>query len=152
MKDLQEIKEICESVFGEKMDGSRFRKKQRVKTCFIYVSRIYTERTLEEIAEFLDNNHATLIHHIKNVLPVLMNESSSFESKFQEVCNLLSQKDYFIYESELNLKNIHQLAINQQKKWSNIERKCEKRLNELKKTNKKVFRSKGGNLILTEKD
>ena len=122
---MKKLKEILEFVIKETTEDitvmSRKRAVNDARSIYCKLAREHTGYTFKNIGESLGQNHATVIHSVKNVFPqaVACNESCKRAyNKFNNIANGISEKEVNLINDLkleiIRLKTEKQFTINEQ--------------------------------------
>ncbi len=86
MEEMKKIQLIIEEETGLELN-SPIRDRQHVyaRTIYFKLCRERTHKTLKQIGESINKNHATVIHALKNVFPMLMQYEPTFEKTYSKI-------------------------------------------------------------------
>ena len=86
MEEMKKIQLIIEKETGLELN-SPIRDRQHVyaRTIYFKLCRERTHKTLKQIGESINKNHATVIHALKNVCPMLLQYEPAFEKTYTKI-------------------------------------------------------------------
>lgn len=127
MKELKEIRKICEEVFKEEIVYSRKSEIVDVKSAYAYLAYNYSSSGLTGIGKEIGLDHSTIIHLVKNVFPVRC-EDYRFVNKYER-CERLIKENSTIQNIKIDrLKNNKLIAEHIIEYWTKQINKNEKEL------------------------
>lgn len=97
MEIIHILKRDLERVFGEKITKpGRNTREVNSKVAFSYICKNILKLTLEEIGTYMNRDHSTIRHHIKN-----FDDFYNFDNNFKKKFNKLDLDDYKVTPDEL---------------------------------------------------
>lgn len=88
MKEMKKIQLTIEKETGKKLvSPHRDREHVYARTIYFKLCRERTHKTLKEIGESIGKNHATVLHALNNIFPMLMNYEPKFKVLYSKIAN-----------------------------------------------------------------
>jgi hypothetical protein len=87
-KEMKKIQLTIEKETGKKLTAShRDREHVYARTIYFKLCRERTHKTLKEIGESINKNHATVLHALNNIFPMLMDYEPKFKLLYSKIAN-----------------------------------------------------------------
>lgn len=104
MKQLQEIEDYIESSLNIKLKWkTRQRKYVYARALYFKLAKEYTKHSLHAIGNSMNVNHATVLHAINNVFPVILQYDETLRNIYEDYKFENKYKNTNVRENYLNL-------------------------------------------------
>lgn len=127
-RGFEKIRAFVESEYGLNLkDKTRKREHSDARCLFFYIARTYLRSSYDAMASYLDRDHSTALHHLKNIHPTLY----LYDRVYKDSLNKFEASD-ILPKAESNIFDKEESLLDANIRLSNLNDSLSKEIDQLK--------------------